>query len=54
MDANLKEGVFRDFNPHIKGDRIPAGAYIYLPKGQAALREEKTILLENGAKVIIR
>jgi membrane-bound lytic murein transglycosylase D len=53
-DKNLKKGVFRDFNPHIRGDRIPAGAYIYLPQGQTALKEEKTILLENGAKVIIR
>ncbi|MFZ8785162.1 lytic transglycosylase domain-containing protein, partial [Thermocrinis sp.] len=50
-DKNLKESVFRDFNPHIRGDKIPAGAYIYLPQGQTA---EKTILLENGAKVIIR
>jgi len=53
-DKNLKESVFRDFNPHIRGDRIPAGTYIYLPQGQTALKEEKTILLENGAKVIIR
>jgi len=54
MDKNLKESVFRDFNPHIRGDKIPAGTYIYLPKMQTALKEEKTILLENGAKVIIR
>jgi membrane-bound lytic murein transglycosylase D len=53
-DKNLKESVFRDLNPHIKGDKIPAGTYIYLPKMQTALKEEKTILLENGAKVIIR
>jgi membrane-bound lytic murein transglycosylase D len=54
VDKNLKESVFRDFNPHIRGDKIPAGTYIYLPKMQTALKEEKTILLENGAKVIIR
>ncbi len=53
-DKNLKEGVFRDLNPHIRGDRIPAGTYIYLPKMQTEPKEEKTILLENGAKVIIR
>ncbi len=50
----LKECVFRVFNPLIRGDRIPAGAYIYLPQGQTTSKEEKTILLENGAKVIIR
>jgi membrane-bound lytic murein transglycosylase D len=47
MDANLKESVFRDFNPHIRGDKIPAGTYIYLPQGQTTLKEEKTTLLEK-------
>jgi len=26
----VKESHFRDYNPHIRGNRIPAGAYIYL------------------------
>ncbi|MDQ7082135.1 MAG: lytic transglycosylase domain-containing protein [Aquificota bacterium] len=28
---NLKESTFRDLNPHIKGEVIPAGSYVYLP-----------------------
>ncbi len=52
-DKNIRESVFRDFNPHIRGDRIPAGTYIYIPE-QKTTKEERTILLENGVKVIIR
>ncbi|MFN3871153.1 MAG: lytic transglycosylase domain-containing protein [Aquificaceae bacterium] len=48
----MKESLFRDLNPHIKGDIIPAGTYVYVP------REEKTEgrieRLPNGAKIIIK
>ncbi|MFN3598632.1 MAG: lytic transglycosylase domain-containing protein [Aquificaceae bacterium] len=50
--SRIKEGLFRDLNPHIKGDVIPAGTYVYVP------REEKTEgrveRLPNGAKIIIK
>ena len=28
----IKESVFRDMNPHIKGDFIPAGTLVYIPE----------------------
>jgi membrane-bound lytic murein transglycosylase D len=27
----IKESTFRDLNPHIRSERIPSGAYVYLP-----------------------
>ncbi len=46
----LKESTFRDMNPHIKSDIIPAGTYVYLPKA----KKEKVIVLENGAVLYIK
>ncbi len=31
--AGIGESTFRDLNPHIRGDRIPGGTYVYVPKG---------------------
>ncbi len=31
-EFNIDEGLFRDLNPHIKGDFIPPGTFVYLPK----------------------
>jgi len=52
--VNVRESVFRDLNPHIRGDRIPPGVHIYIPKDHLVLSEEGFIRLENGAKLIIR
>ncbi len=52
--VNVKESVFRDLNPHIRGERIPSGVYIYIPKDHVVLSEEGPIRLENGAKLILR
>ena len=30
--TGVRESVFRDMNPHIKGFRIPAGSYVYIPQ----------------------
>ena len=30
--TGIKESTFRDLNPHIKGNFIPAGVYVYLPR----------------------
>ena len=48
-EANTRESVFRDLNPHIRGERIPPGTYLYMPVGT-----EEVIRLENGAKLILR
>lgn len=49
---NIEESVFKDLNPHIKGDVIPAGTYVYVPR---EAREEGTVKkLPNGAKLIIK
>ncbi len=32
LKAKLGESTFRDMNPHIRGDTIPAGTYVYIPK----------------------
>ena len=31
-EAGIKESTFRDLNPHIKGNYIPAGVFVYVPK----------------------
>ncbi|MDQ7037908.1 MAG: transglycosylase SLT domain-containing protein [Aquificota bacterium] len=54
---NLKESTFRDLNPHIKGEVIPAGSYVYLPSETSLhpeFGEAKLLILENGAKVYIK
>ncbi len=49
---NMEESVFKDLNPHIKGNVIPAGTYVYVPK---EAREEGIVRkLPNGAKLIIK
>ena len=52
-NISLKESIFRDLNPHIRGERIPSGVNIYVPKDHA-LFSENVIRLENGAKLIFR
>jgi membrane-bound lytic murein transglycosylase D len=59
LSEGVKESTFRDMNPHIKGDLIPAGSYVYLPEtSERFLHPElgpvKVIVLENGAKVYIK
>ncbi len=48
----LRESLFRDLNPHIRTEIIPAGTYVYIPKEQKV--EERVERLPNGAKLIIR
>ncbi|MDW8066290.1 MAG: lytic transglycosylase domain-containing protein, partial [Aquificaceae bacterium] len=45
--AGLKESLFRDLNPHIKRNLIPAGTYVYVPKNLG----ERIERLPNGAKL---
>ncbi|RMH01668.1 MAG: LysM peptidoglycan-binding domain-containing protein [Aquificota bacterium] len=57
--TSIKESTFRDLNPHIRGNHIPAGTTIYIPaKNTFSLREAYTkeykYELPNGAKLIIR
>lgn len=57
--ANIKESVFRDLNPHIKGKYIPAGTTIYIPAKDTLSFKDRGIKesiheLPNGAKLIIR
>ncbi|MDW8095812.1 MAG: lytic transglycosylase domain-containing protein [Aquificaceae bacterium] len=49
----IRESVFRDFNPHIRRDIIPAGTVVYLPKEDKSTTE-RVERLPNGAKLIIR
>ncbi len=49
---NMEESVFKDLNPHIKDNVIPAGTYVYVPK---ETKEEGIVRkLPNGAKLIIK
>ncbi len=60
----ISESSFRDANLHLKGNVIPAGTYVYIPKTihrakniSVAPRDEsftRVITLENGAKVYIK
>jgi len=50
----MKESLFRDLNPHIKKDVIPAGTFVYVPKEERNGEKEKVERLSNGAKLIIR
>ncbi|WP_459774854.1 lytic transglycosylase domain-containing protein [Aquifex pyrophilus] len=43
----LKESVFRDLNPHIKGELIPKGAYVYIEEKYVA---ERNPLLHTGGR----
>ena len=43
--GGIKESTFKDLNPHIKGDTVPAKTYIYLPK--------EKVVSEKGVKLII-
>ncbi|MEJ7620462.1 MAG: lytic transglycosylase domain-containing protein [Aquificaceae bacterium] len=49
---NLSASTFRDLNPHIRSEVIPAGTYVYIPKEYNT--GEKVERLSNGAKLIIR
>ena len=35
-NRGIRESTFRDLNPHIRGDYIPAGVYVYIPKVEAS------------------
>jgi len=30
---SIKESTFRDLNPHVKGNYVPAGTHVYIPEG---------------------
>ncbi len=49
----IKESTFRDMNPHIKGDLIPAGTYVYIPEKTiiSVVRAEKRRTLRDARKV---
>lgn len=52
--SGIKESLFKDLNPHIKKDVIPAGTFVYVPKEERNKEKEKVERLPNGAKLIIR
>ncbi len=57
VSKGLRESTFRDLNPHIRGDFIPAGSYVYLPKRLPTYTEfgvDEVVILENGARVYIK
>ncbi len=54
MVNNLSEAVFKDFNPHIKGDVVPSGVYVYLPRDEDRNHKIKTFTFENGVRLIIK
>ena len=51
--AGIRESRFRDLNPHIKGEYVPPGAYVYLPKENTQDTHIKVIRLRNGAVLYI-
>lgn len=51
--AGIRESRFRDLNPHIKGEYVPPGAYVYLPKENTQDTHIKVIRLKNGAVLYI-
>ncbi len=58
-EAKVKESTFRDMNPHIKGEYIPIGTYVYIPKREekrvsAEENSTQVIVLENGAVLYIK
>ncbi len=50
---NLKETTFRDLNPHLKGEKVPPGAFVYVPKKRFK-RKPLKVVKRDTAKVIIK
>ncbi|MFN7065415.1 MAG: lytic transglycosylase domain-containing protein [Aquificaceae bacterium] len=48
----IEESLFRDLNPHIRGNVIPASTFVYVPREER--REGRVERLSNGAKLIIK
>ncbi len=56
-DLKIKEAVFRDMNPHLRGDYVPAGSYVYIPEKPTPKEGNefvKIIVLDNGATLYIK
>ncbi len=51
-EKNLRVSTFRDLNPHIRSEVVPAGTYVYIPKEHNT--KDRVERLPNGAKLIIR
>ena len=49
----LKENTFRDMNPHLKGERIPPGVFVYVPKRKLRGKPLK-VVKRDTTKVIIK
>ncbi|MCS7171087.1 MAG: lytic transglycosylase domain-containing protein [Aquificaceae bacterium] len=54
LRAGVRESTFKDLNPHIKRDIIPAGTYVYVPREEGKSALEKVERLPNGARLVIR
>ncbi|MCS7262014.1 MAG: lytic transglycosylase domain-containing protein [Aquificaceae bacterium] len=52
--TGIKDSLFRNLNPHIKKNLIPAGTMVYLPREEVRESRERVERLPNGAKLIIR
>ncbi|NPA41134.1 MAG: lytic transglycosylase domain-containing protein [Aquificae bacterium] len=49
----LKESTFRDMNPHIRGEVVPAGTFLYIPSGVYKEKRKAVVKLtepERGRK----
>ncbi len=41
----IKESTFRDMNPHIRGEVIPAGSYVYIPARSEPVTERRSAVI---------
>jgi len=59
-ELGVKETTFRDMNPHLRGEYVPAGSYVYVPVEEPPRPPEeesqgtKKIVLDNGAILYIK
>jgi len=59
-ELGLRESTFRDMNPHLKGNHVPPGSYMYLPQREPVSEspvpegDTQVIVLDNGAVLYIK
>lgn len=49
--VSLKESTFRDLNPHIRGDYIPSGVFVYVPERE---KPKTASVRKKGTKIARR
>jgi len=59
-ELGMRESTFRDMNPHLRGEYVPAGSYVYVPVEEERREPEEErvdteiIVLDNGAILYIK